>query len=395
MKKPLDDLLRATMGSPPDGPSTPCLDPETAAAFADGALTERERSAVEGHAADCARCGALLATIVRITPAPAARAWWRTPAFAWLAPAAATAAAVAVWIAVQDRAEPPRQLARHEIRSGAPAAEPLDADRSPARQAQARVMSPSRPAAEPDGPAAKAAPAGAPQPKNAPAGPPAATPAPSAAAAPAAVPPATAADSARTTVEVQQAPAPPAPAEPAPRAAGDQRAQPPAPEAPPRALADATVERPSSVTSSAGQSRVGPLAESVTSNEEAARARMAFAGAGAETTIVSSDPRVRWRLAGRTVLRSTDGGATWQPQSPGVSVPLTGGSSPSPAVCWLVGREGLVLLTLDGGQSWQRLPAPTSEDLTAVRATDGRSASVATAGGHTYSTSDRGGSWRR
>jgi len=109
--------------------------------------------------------------------------------------------------------------------------------------------------------------------------------------------------------------------------------------------------------------------------------------------IVSSNPGSRWRIiAGRTVQRSMDGGSTWQDQELGVSVALTAGSSPMPSVCWLVGSGGTVLVTADG-RSWRRIAFPEAADLIAVRAADAQSATVTTADGRTFSTTDGGATW--
>ena len=108
--------------------------------------------------------------------------------------------------------------------------------------------------------------------------------------------------------------------------------------------------------------------------------------------IASPDPRLRWRLAGTTVLHSSDRGATWVPTQPGVSAELSAGSAPLGAVCWLVGQAGVVLLTTDG-ISWTRVPFPQPVDLAAVTARDGRSASVTTADGRIFTTTDAGATW--
>jgi len=109
--------------------------------------------------------------------------------------------------------------------------------------------------------------------------------------------------------------------------------------------------------------------------------------------IVSPDPMSRWRIAGaRSVERSSDGGATWQPQQAGATSDLVAGSSPSPTVCWLVGRNGLVLLTIDGRQ-WRPVVSPVSADLSTVRATDASTAVITTSDGRTFRTSDAGQTW--
>jgi hypothetical protein len=113
-----------------------------------------------------------------------------------------------------------------------------------------------------------------------------------------------------------------------------------------------------------------------------------------EATIVSSDSSTLWRVAAAgSVLRSTDGGTTWETQSTGVMATLTAGASPSSAVCWLVGEAGVVLITVDG-RSWQRLAFPETIDLVSVRATDDRTATVTAADGRSFVTNDRGQTWQ-
>jgi Photosynthesis system II assembly factor YCF48 len=120
--------------------------------------------------------------------------------------------------------------------------------------------------------------------------------------------------------------------------------------------------------------------------------RFSQALARAAIEIASSDAQVRWRINGAVVERSTDRGLTWQTQATGVSTPLAAGSSPSPGVCWLVGRNGVVLLTTDG-ETWRTLPSPEAIDLVAVTALDGSRATVATSAGRTYRTQDAGRTW--
>ena len=100
MKRSMDDLLRDTLRARAADPTAACLDPETAAAFVDGTMSARARAGAEAHVADCPRCQAVLAALVRSTPPPIERAWWRRPAVAWLAPLTVAATAVAIWINV-------------------------------------------------------------------------------------------------------------------------------------------------------------------------------------------------------------------------------------------------------------------------------------------------------
>ena len=108
--------------------------------------------------------------------------------------------------------------------------------------------------------------------------------------------------------------------------------------------------------------------------------------------ILSPDPMVRWRIAGSTVQRSTDGGVRWELQATGTPAELTAGSAPSVSAIWIVGRGGVVLLSTDGG-TWRRVPFPEITDLSVVRARDARSVSVTTADGRSFSTTDAGATW--
>jgi hypothetical protein len=99
-----DDWLASTMRQATTSASDACADAETLAAWVAGGLPGQAAAAVELHASRCSRCMATLAAMERSAAGPAAGAAW-TPArlFRWLAPLAAAATAVAIWIAVPDR----------------------------------------------------------------------------------------------------------------------------------------------------------------------------------------------------------------------------------------------------------------------------------------------------
>jgi hypothetical protein len=85
-----------------------CLDPETLALWVDDELSAADRAVAEQHVADCARCQATLAALIRTTPVPERRQpWWRLSRVAWLAPLTAAAAVLVIWIVVPG-APPPR-----------------------------------------------------------------------------------------------------------------------------------------------------------------------------------------------------------------------------------------------------------------------------------------------
>lgn len=356
MNKPLDDLLRETLRARAADQAAACLDAERAAAFVDGTMSARARDEAEVHLADCARCQALLGALVRTTPPPLERAWWRRPAMAWLAPLTAAATALAIWISVPDNAgvvpvEPMRDAVALASPPVAPAPAPVTTQpQSPSlREANVRRdrSSDEKRVGEAAAPSAKAQTFRA---------------------------EATARDDALVP---RQAPPPSPVAEPGP--------VPPAP-------APAASVAPPAPAADAGPSGAG-LARSSAVAENVAVARRALAP---QTTIVSSNRTSQWRIGTDGELQhSADGGVTWRTQITGVTAVPAAGSSPSPSVCWLVGREALVLITTDEGQSWRRVPFPVATDLVSVRATDHQTATVVTSDGRTFVTSDGGRSWRR
>jgi hypothetical protein len=127
----------------------------------------------------------------------------------------------------------------------------------------------------------------------------------------------------------------------------------------------------------------------------APRAALQSSRAMVAVEIESPDPSVRWRIGGASVFRSTDGGTSWTNMRVDIKVPLVAGASPDPRVCWAVGRQATVVVTVDGGETWRRLDFPDPKaDLVAVTSTDARSAAVTTADGRTYVTGDGGTTWR-
>ena len=105
------------------------------------------------------------------------------------------------------------------------------------------------------------------------------------------------------------------------------------------------------------------------------------------------DPKIWWRIGNSGFIeRSTDGGAKWKGTLPRKNAYYTAGSAPSANVCWLVGHAGIILLTQDG-KHWRTIPPPLRTDFVAITARDAWSATVTTADGHTFTTSDQGANW--
>ena len=369
-----------------------CLDAETAAAWADGVLGGAALERAQVHAATCARCQLLLATLVRTadaarsTPASEAEPRWRRW-FTWVVPltAAATAAvALAVWVRTP---QPP------ESSSARGASAPVvRASETPAPQLDARgltaVPAPSS-AIDAAGQTSSSAPRARADALNRPQ----AAKAQSSDASRAetsndarearpqrleeaqsqnalgqtkgALADAADARTAEPAAAAVTAPAPPPPPQPSP--------------ATPAARAAGGASAPADGKDSAS----GPtLFRSVAPLQE----RTGW------TIVVAPDRVAQWRFDGSQVQRSTDRGVTWTSVDQIQASQIRAGSAPSSSVCWLVGRAGLVLLSTDGS-SWNRTSLPAAVDLVSVVATDARTASVTAADGRQFQTTDGGRTW--
>jgi len=349
----LRDTLRAAMEP---AASSGCIDTETLAAWADGTLSARERTAIESHAAACAHCQALLAATARIETAAASTipsTRWQTSFLNWLIPLAAAAAAVTFWIAV------PSPHLKESTSPGvtAPAAPPASA-------AEPGTVSRN----EPPGPA------------------------PSAALSRRVAP----ADSQRRPTTAENAVAPIAPPAVPPPPLTDQLRREDKRDAElaqaPKVVVEAAAPpaEPARRLNQESQQFAEPRAATVMKSAVAAD-RLAIAPA---TEIASPDGKARWRIvAPNRVERSIDAGTTWQVQSTGTTAAITAGVAPAPTICWLVGRGGLVLVSTDG-RTWQRVPFAEVVDLISIRASDGANAVVTAADGRSFATADGGQNWR-
>jgi bacterioferritin-associated ferredoxin len=341
----LAGTLKARQGAAPAGA---CLDAETLAAWADQALDARELAIAEAHAADCGRCQALLAAMVRTAP-PAAAAtpsWWRMPALGWLVPLTAAATAVAIWVAVPNRA--PVQVSDGGV---AAVDKAVPADRAAAADQAAPAQVPARPTASAPAPPAE------------------------------------------LQAKAAENVSPAAVRERQESAALDKQTAAQSLPAPAGALAESITITPAApADADALRPRTAPGEPRALG---AASARMSTFANAMQVVIVSSNPATRFRLLpGGGVQRSADGGATWRTEVTGATDTLTAGASPSPSVCWLIGPSGAVFLSTDG-RSWRRLAFPEAEDLRAVTASDKENATITTVSGHIFVTADAGQTWAR
>ena len=405
-------LRRALHGDAARGATPECVDPETLAAWMEGSLAGDSLARAERHASDCARCQAMLAAMARTAPSEAPRPWWRTLSASWLVPAAAAATVFALWVAVdRERTVPPvpaRPSQAEHMDAPDPAGVALGPDVGNARPAAAM------PKASDDHLASRL------EPRESSA---------------AEVPPPTRSrdrgtaatksekrDTAVPDAHVleRRAAAPDRSAfvtAPPPAASASQRSI----EAPPTPVTSSTPAEPApgppqpvaALPTVAESSAPKALAETVTITARSPRDSSAGAAGGGiaqrAVEIVSPEPAFRWRILSPAIIqRSTDGGARWTSQSdraPGLSflgkaqnaLPpprLNAGSAPARDICWIVGSDGIVLLSTDG-ISWQRRPFSEPVNLTAIRAVDAKTAVLTTGDGRQFSTTDGGATWSK
>jgi hypothetical protein len=125
------------------------------------------------------------------------------------------------------------------------------------------------------------------------------------------------------------------------------------------------------------------------------KAQMRLASGLGEVTVSAPDGRTSWRIGPAGVIEfSSDAGKTWIVQPSGIIADLLAGSAPSAKVCWIVGRNGTILRTSDGGKHWRKINPPVPVDLRSVFAVDAQQATVSPANG-SYQTTDGGATWNK
>lgn len=368
-------------GNGSDAPATSfaCIDAETLAAWGDGGLSKDEAALVEVHLADCERCTAMLATFARTIPEPhAAESLWTRWHLRWLVPIATAATVAALWVLV-PRPESPQIAAQKTDSTIAPqarsAAEPAPAAPSEAKEQETRQRAAASTPTDTRAPREEFAPV--PEPKQL----------------------------ADTQREIEAA------------AAANARGDADAKVAQPRSLNETVALAPSAPAREADRVQTNletadrQSAAATPSPAPATQAPAPAPAAGlradatakptfraAVTSIIevpSPDPLTRWRVIGTgQVERTTSGGAQWERATLPESATLTGGSSPSPSVCWLVGRTGAMYVTTDGLR-FIRVPFRERIDFISIQATDARRATVVTTDGRTMRTDDQGATWIR
>jgi len=347
-------------GGARSAPTPECLDAETAGAWADGRLGGAALAEAQLHAADCARCQALMATLLRTTPQQVAaalapqRRW-----LVWAMPMAAAAVLVIGAFVWTNAPVPPRPVNQIDVGpmpppEGAPPRRDTRRSTPPANRSTgaAKRLADSGPGDKPRASAAE--PGRENRLKEAPGA------------------PAARADSApASSNEERQAAAPPS--------FSSAQAAPPAPE-PASAGSAATAKDSSAVQAEARRE----------SNAADRLLTRPTAPPGSSIQVLSPNRAVQWRITGDLVEHTTDGGSTWT--TAGALGSITSGSAPSAQVCWLAGRGGLVVRTTDG-INWSRIPFPETVDLVAVGAVSAQTATVTAADGRVFATANGGQYW--
>lgn len=344
----LDQLLRRPGIHAKPGHGDDCLDVETLAAWVDGGLDRSAAASAVLHMSTCARCQALVATMVRAesaeltegaSGAAAPEPWWRVN-LRWLAPLAAGATAVVLWTVVPDQ-QGPVSIAERQ----APAAAPSLPDASIEQRAE--VPKAEGFAAQP--------PQAAPQRGR------------------------------QGTSEAKRS----------------EQAKAGEPPSPPTENIVVTGQPPVADTSAAPVAQAKPAAPPPAAASAPAAPPAPDAGRRADAPLFSArvfldvptpDAAIRWRVSTSAIERTTDGGSTWTASAIAPPTVVLAGSAPSTEVCWLAGRNGAVLLTTDA-RTWRRMSAPSTADIVAVRAIDDLSAVVRTADGQAFRTEDGGSTW--
>lgn len=357
------------------------VDPETLAAWSDGGLPSGERRAVESHLADCPQCRAVAAAFgLTLEPsanvAPAVVFTPMSAARKWILPfAAAIVITAGVAWKFWPRAEQPVQMAATPA-PAPPAAPTVAPPVTPpisqgAAVSESRAVAPPARTRKPSEPKAKA----------------------------------------RDVIEgipTIDAPRPAAAAPPPPPPAAMPAPPPPPPQAPAIAPPTGSVAQAAASGRSMDLMRTEAVTVSATpwrvidvfaqSNERLANTAAGGgggAGRGGGTRVTLASAPMRWRAnAPDSIERSTDNGATWTPMViVGPTGTLTAGHSPGVGVCWFVGKAGVVLRSQAGGP-FVRVTPPESVDLVSVVAVDHLQATVFTADGRSFVTTDGGQTWR-
>ena len=115
-----------------------------------------------------------------------------------------------------------------------------------------------------------------------------------------------------------------------------------------------------------------------------------------ESVTFADDGRTGWAVGGRgTILKSSDGGDTWEPRTSGTTDLLYSVTfADDGRTGWAVGGRGTILKSSDGGENWETRTSGTTDLLYSVTfADDGRTGWAVGGRGTILKSSDGGENW--
>lgn len=101
-----------------------------------------------------------------------------------------------------------------------------------------------------------------------------------------------------------------------------------------------------------------------------------------------------WRVGPHGTIQKSASNGGWENKTSGITANLFDIVFAGPEKGWVVGQSGMILRSTDGGETWQKISSPTDEDLVHVTASSDQSAQVTARTGRIYSTTDGGATWR-
>lgn len=382
-----DRLVERALALDASVPGEPCPQTELLAAWFDRSLAGDEASRLEGHIASCGQCQQVVAALARSEPEvlkahprPEPVPWtWHLH---WLVPLAATA--VVVLAVATQTVRAPGALPSSTVPPRAPvAASAPQPTTQPPLVALRRDGIPAPPA---ENRGSRAGLRGGPG---------------SAATGSGTV----ATDRSRMVVEegrqaakrettmakAEQA-GPPAPSVAAPAPSADARQERFVAPAPP-AVAGAPVSAPAAERLAVPTGQAAASAPRDVGKQKTRVSLVAVTPAAAPS--FAPGGRVGWRYVRPGVVSKTvDGGATWLEQALPGEARLTLLLAVTPSACWGAGPSGTLVRTADG-IAWRVVTPPAPADIVSLGASGVASASVRTADGAAFETSDGGATWRR
>lgn len=159
--------------------------------------------------------------------------------------------------------------------------------------------------------------------------------------------------------------------------------------APPAAAAAARQNAPGEMNAAGAPARPSTAMEAESASprkETSALGRLTVQG-------VERKAAAKWRVARSGTIQKADEAGNWKRIVSGVADDLFDITFAG-TTGWAVGHGGAVLRSTDGGDTWQKVAAPTTEDLVHVSSQNAQQAQVISRSGKTFTTTDGGQTWK-